>query len=84
MCTLPVAVVLVAGLVDTGPAWAQVPIEDELVLQTPVSKFIVDAALKAFADYAKGRWGVALKTNAPPDSSPCSSNTTSRHPSFVR
>jgi iron(III) transport system substrate-binding protein len=40
------------------------PIETELVLQTPVSKFIVDAALKAFADHAKERWGVAVKTNA--------------------
>ena len=40
------------------PAAAQAPIEDELVLQTPVSKFIVDAALKAFADYAKEKWGV--------------------------
>ena len=64
MRTLPVAGALVAGLVATGPAWAQAPIEDELALQTPVSKFIVDAALKAFADYAKERWGVALKTNA--------------------
>jgi iron(III) transport system substrate-binding protein len=48
----------------TGPAGAQAPIEDELVLQTPVSKFVVDAALKAFAEYAKERWGVTLKTNA--------------------
>ena len=62
-------------LIAAGPAWAQGaaappqaspqgPIEDELVLQTPVSKFIVDAALKAFADYAKERWNVTLKTNA--------------------
>jgi ABC-type Fe3+ transport system substrate-binding protein len=52
-------VLLLAGL-----ARAQAPIEDELVLQTPVSKFVVDAALKAFADYAKERWGVTLRTNA--------------------
>src|SRR5262249_38967755 len=37
---------------------------DELVLQTPVSRFIVDAALKAFTDYAKEKWGVTLKTSA--------------------
>ena len=36
-----------------GPARAQAPIEGELVLITPVSKFIHDASLKAFADYAK-------------------------------
>ena len=59
-----VALALVAVLVAPGPAGAQAPIEDELVLQTPVSKFIVDAALKGFADYAKERWGVTLKTNA--------------------
>jgi iron(III) transport system substrate-binding protein len=47
-----------------GPARAQAPIEDELVLQTPVSKFVVDAALKAFAEYAKERWGITVRTNA--------------------
>ncbi len=55
--------VLVAVLVVAGPAAAQ-QIEDELVLITPVSKFIHDAALKAFADYAKEKWGIAVKTNA--------------------
>jgi len=60
-----IAVVLaLAVLAGGGAAWAQAPIEDELVLQTPVSKFIVDAALKAFADYAKEKWGVTVKTNA--------------------
>jgi iron(III) transport system substrate-binding protein len=60
------AVVLsLAVLAGSGaPAWAQAPIEDELVLQTPVSKFIVDAALKAFAEHAKEKWGVTVKTNA--------------------
>ena len=52
-------VVLLTALAVLGavPAAAQAPIEDELVLQTPVSKFVVDAALKAFADYAKEKWG---------------------------
>ncbi|MBI4414123.1 MAG: extracellular solute-binding protein, partial [candidate division NC10 bacterium] len=40
------------------------PIEDELVLITPVSKFIHDAALKAFAQYAKETWNVTVKVNA--------------------
>ncbi len=52
------------ALFGPGVGWAQAPIEDELVLQTPVSKFVVDAALKAFGDYAKEKWGVTLKTNA--------------------
>ena len=38
--------------------------EDELVLITPVSKFIHDAALKAFAEYAKETWNVTVKVNA--------------------
>jgi ABC-type Fe3+ transport system substrate-binding protein len=52
-----------AVLVAVGPAAAQ-QIEDELTLITPVSKFIHDAALKAFADYAKEKWGITVKTNA--------------------
>jgi ABC-type Fe3+ transport system substrate-binding protein len=65
-CLSYVAVVLaVVALVVPVTAQGQTPpIEDELVLQTPVSRFIVDAALKAFTDYAKERWGVTLKTRA--------------------
>ena len=60
-----VIVLAVLTLVAPAPTWAApAPIEDELVLQTPVSTFIVDAALRAFATYAKERWGVALKTKA--------------------
>jgi ABC-type Fe3+ transport system substrate-binding protein len=61
-----VAVMLVlAALLAPVPARGQAPpIEDELVLQTPVSRFVVDAALKAFTDYAKEKWGVALKASA--------------------
>src|SRR5213076_405509 len=53
-----------------APAPAQAPIEGELVLITPVSKFIPDAALKAFADYAKEKWNVAVKVNAIPAGTP--------------
>ncbi len=53
-----------------GGASAQAPIESELALITPVSKFIHDAALKAFADYAKERWGVAVKVSAIPAGTP--------------
>ncbi len=55
--------VLVAILMAVGPVAAQ-QIEDELVLITPVSKFIHDAALKAFAEYAKEKWNITLKVNA--------------------
>jgi iron(III) transport system substrate-binding protein len=68
-----VALAFVALAVGTGlvaPAPAQAPIESELVLITPVSKFIHDAALKAFADYAKEKWNVAVKVNAIPAGTP--------------
>jgi hypothetical protein len=45
------AALLTSGVAGVGPSPA--PIEGELNLITPVSKFIHDAALKAFADYAK-------------------------------
>ena len=49
--TAVVAVALAVTAVSVGTA--QVPaIENELALITPVSKFIHDAALKAFAEYA--------------------------------
>ena len=46
------------------------PIEGELNLITPVSKFIHDAALKAFAEYAKEKWNVTVKVNAIPAGTP--------------
>jgi ABC-type Fe3+ transport system substrate-binding protein len=65
---LSLAVLLVTGA--AGAARAQAPIEGELALITPVSKFIHDAALKAFADYAKEKWGVTLKVSAIPAGTP--------------
>lgn len=64
MIVTAAALLLVAMVGVVEIARAQAPIEDELVLQTPVSKFIVDAALKEFAKYAKERWNVTLKTFA--------------------
>jgi ABC-type Fe3+ transport system substrate-binding protein len=66
---LVLLVALVAGLAFGAGAQAP-PIEGELTLITPVSKFIHDAALKAFADYAKERWNVTVKTNAIPAGTP--------------
>jgi iron(III) transport system substrate-binding protein len=57
-----------------GTARAQAPagasIEGELNLITPISKFIHDASLKAFADYAKEKWNITVKVNAIPAGTP--------------
>src|SRR5262249_8654062 len=65
-------VVLLAVIVSaaSSPAAAQAPIESELNLITPVSKFIHDAPLKAFADYAKEKWNVVVKVSAIPAGTP--------------
>ena len=68
--SLAVIVTLLALTVHAGPVAAQAPIESELVLITPVSKFIHDAALKAFAEYAKEKWNVTVKVNAIPAGTP--------------
>jgi len=65
---LGLAVLLAAGA--SGPALGQAPIERELALITPVSKFIHDAALRAFADYAKEKWNVPVKVSAIPAGTP--------------
>src|SRR5256885_2667930 len=68
MLTLAVLVAMAAasGVRAQTPA----PIESELNLITPVSKFIHDAALKAFAEYAKEKWNVAVKVTAIPAGTP--------------
>jgi len=65
-----VALTLLLLVAPAGPAVAQAPVESELNLITPVSKFIHDAALKAFAEYAKEKWNVSLKVNAIPAGTP--------------
>ena len=52
------------ALSAVGPVSAQAPIENELSLITPVSKFIHDAALAEFAKFAKEKWNLTLKVNA--------------------
>ena len=54
---------LTAIVVTAGPAAAQ-PIEDELVLITPVAKTLTDPTLAEFAKYAKERWNITVKTAA--------------------
>jgi ABC-type Fe3+ transport system substrate-binding protein len=46
------------------PTAADSPIDGELIIQTPMSAFVVDAALKAFSQYAQERWKVAVKATA--------------------
>ena len=65
-----VLLALAIALGAVGTAAAQATIESELTLITPVSKFIHDAALKAFADYAKERFNVVVKVNAIPAGTP--------------
>ena len=67
--TLTLAMAAVA-LLAASMASAQAPIESELNFITPVSKFIHDAALKAFAEYAKEKWNVTVKVNAIPAGTP--------------
>jgi ABC-type Fe3+ transport system substrate-binding protein len=45
-------------------------IENELYLITPVSKDVTDPALKAFANYAKKKWNIDVKTSAIPKGTP--------------
>src|SRR5713101_4196178 len=65
-----VLLAIAIALSAVGIAAAQAPIEGELTLITPVSKFIYDAALKAFAEYAKERFNVVVKVNAIPAGTP--------------
>ncbi len=55
------------------PCWSIVqaqPIENELYLITPVSKDVHDPVLKAFAEYAKKKWNIDVKTSAIPKGTP--------------
>jgi ABC-type Fe3+ transport system substrate-binding protein len=54
---------LTAIVATAGPAAAQ-PIEDELVLITPVAKTLTDPSLAEFAKYAKEKWNITVKTSA--------------------
>ncbi len=61
---------LALGLIGTAIAAGTVlgqparPIEDELVLITPVARTLTDPALADFAKYAKERWNINVKTSA--------------------
>ncbi len=60
------AIALTGTLFATQPLSAQQtqPIEDELVLITPVAKTLTDPTLADFAKFAKEKWNVTVKTSA--------------------
>jgi ABC-type Fe3+ transport system substrate-binding protein len=62
-CVKAVAAALALTSLAAGFAVAQ-PIEDELVLITPVAKTLTDPTLADFAKYAKETWNITLKTSA--------------------
>jgi iron(III) transport system substrate-binding protein len=62
-------VLLMGCLCFAGIAFGQA-IENELYLITPVSKDVHDPALKAFAEYAKKKWNIDVKTSAIPKGTP--------------
>ena len=63
MHQLPLGFAILCSLLGTAAVHAQ-PIEDELVVITPVGKSLSDPALAAFARQAKERWNVQVRTSA--------------------
>lgn len=61
---LAFAASVIAGALPMRVAYAQAPIEDELVIQTPVSPFIVDSVFKEFVRFAKDKWNINVKPSA--------------------
>ncbi|MGE5553119.1 MAG: extracellular solute-binding protein [Betaproteobacteria bacterium] len=62
VCTLVLSLTLALGI--SLRTLAANEIEDELVLITPVAKFVSDAALNEFAQFAKEKYGIAVKVSA--------------------
>ena len=65
-----VLTVLLMGFLCFGGISFGQAIENEFYLITPVSKDVHDPALKAFADYAKKKWNIDVKTSAMPQGTP--------------
>jgi len=62
-CLKTVALGFASVSLAAGVAVAQ-PIEDELVLITPVAKTLTDPTLADFVKFAKEQWNITLKTSA--------------------
>jgi ABC-type Fe3+ transport system substrate-binding protein len=65
-----VLTVLLMGFLCFGGISFGQAIENEFYLITPVSKDVHDPALKAFAEYAKKKWNIDVKTSAMPQGTP--------------
>src|SRR3981081_657538 len=59
----PSPIALIPLLAVASPSRAH-PIENDLVLITPVARTLTDPALAEFARYAKEKWNVNVKTSA--------------------
>jgi len=64
VATLTVVLAALAAVLNPADAAATAPIEDELVLITPVGKTFSDPALAEFAKYARERWNIKINTSA--------------------
>ena len=62
-CLKTLALAVASMSLAAGLAVAQ-PIEDELVLITPVAKTLTDPSLAEFVKYAKERWNISVKASA--------------------
>lgn len=61
---LTAALAALTAVLYSGHATATPPIEDELVLITPVGKSLSDPELAEFTQYARERWNITVKTSA--------------------
>jgi len=59
-CTL-VAVSVILAVVPAFPTQAQSPIEDRLVIITPVARTVADPTVAAFVEYARRQFNIAVR-----------------------
>ena len=57
-------IAVLAAVCALAPAAQAQPIENELVLITPVAKTLTDPTLADFTAYAKERWNITIKAHA--------------------
>ena len=61
---LTAALAALTAVLNSGHATATLPIEDQLVLITPVGKSLSDPELAEFTQYARERWNITVKASA--------------------
>jgi iron(III) transport system substrate-binding protein len=60
--TIGLFVAWLGAVMLAAPAFSAPAVEDELVVQTPMSAFVVETMLREFVDHAREKAGVAVKT----------------------